>query len=162
MVLPQIRPNANREFLGDQKLYYVTNLADFNLILTGTAIAAVVATAGVAAFGMGPRRRPVGATGAKVHAIMPGDFEALPIENNDPDYRECVAISQHVANMMIADEWLEIAHEMSGWESNLTSTPGGSRYHDIAARTCLSGLQGLIDDAPRNSPDDLAEDGCMV
>ena len=157
MVLPQIRPNAIRKFSGEQKLYYVTNLADFNLILTGTAMAAVVATAGVAAFGMGPRRRPRGATGAKVHAIRPGDFEALPIENNDPDYRECVAISQHVANMMIADEWREIAHEMSGWESNLTSTPGGSRYHDIAARTCLSGLQGLIDDAPRNSPDDLAD-----
>ena len=157
MVLPQIRPNAIRKFLGERKLYYVTNLADFNLILTGTAVAAVVATAGVAAFGTGSHRRPTGATGAKVHAIMPGDFEALPIEHDDPDYRECVAISQRIAKTMIADEWLEIADKMSTWESNLTSTPGGTRFHDIAARTCLSGLQGLIDDAPRNSPDDLAD-----
>ena len=85
MVLPQIRPNANRKLLGERKQYYVTTLADLNLILTGTAIAAVVTTAGVAAFGMGPRRKPSGPTGAKVHAIMPGDFEALPI---DPEAAE--------------------------------------------------------------------------
>jgi hypothetical protein len=60
-----------------------------------------------------------------------------------------------VADLMIADEWTEIADKIADWEANLTSTPGGARYHEIAVKTCLSGLQALIDEAPRNRLSDL-------
>lgn len=95
------------------------------------------------------RRRPV--PKAKTQA----QSKRLPVNYDDPDHSECVAVSQHIAELMIADEWLEIADEISNWEAELASSPGGTRYHDVAVKTCLSGLQGLIEDAPRKALSDL-------
>ena len=81
----------------------------------------------------------------------------LPVEHEDPDLVERVAISNHIADLMLEDEWGEIAALMAEWENQLAAAPGGARYHDVAAFTALSGLQHLIDQAPRNSLDDLAE-----
>ncbi len=82
-------------------------------------------------------------------------LDGLPVEHQDPDLVERSVIAHHVARLMLADEWTEIADKIAEWEASLASTPGGLRYHDIAAETALSGLQGLIDDMSRNDLADL-------
>lgn len=81
--------------------------------------------------------------------------DGLPIEQRDPDLVERAAVSQHIARLMLADEWTEIADQIAAWEADLASTPGGLRYHDVAVETALSGLQGLIDDMPLSQMNDL-------
>jgi hypothetical protein len=97
---------------------------------------------------------PISAKQTRTTAISTGETD-LPVEHEDPDLRESVALSHRIADLMIAEEWFEIADLISDWEATLTATPGGFRYHEIAVKTCLSGLQGLLDDAPRNSLADL-------
>lgn len=140
-------PETDRDF----------DLTEFDSLLSVTTLLAFVATV-VLAFVM-PRLRRSGASPitAGLTPVMPDEVEKLPVATEDPDYKECVAVSQHVADLMIADEWTEIADKISNWEANLTSTPGGARYHEIAVKTCLSGLQGLIDDSPRDTLADLDE-----
>lgn len=94
---------------------------------------------------------------APFRAIDP-DEEApldLPIETEDPDLVERVAVSRHIADLMLADEWTEVGKEVAAWENRLASSQGGARFHDVAADVALSGLQSLIDDAPFISISDL-------
>lgn len=130
-------------------------MADFDSILNITTLLAFVATV-VLAFVV-PRLRHSASSPvtAGIVPVMPDDVTALPVVSEDPDYAECVAVSRLVADLMIADEWTEIADRIAKWEADLTSTPGGTRYHEIAVKTCLSGLQALIDESPRNTVADL-------
>lgn len=82
--------------------------------------------------------------------------EGLRIEADDPDSRERRAVSGYIAELMVADEWVEIGESIAEWENMLATTPGGLRYHEIAVEVALSGLQSLIDEAPRNDLSDLA------
>lgn len=77
------------------------------------------------------------------------------IEHDDPDLKESNAVSRHIAQMMLDDEWAAIADQIAEWEDQLVQTPGGQRYHDIAADVALSGLQELIDSCPHDSFDDM-------
>ncbi len=79
------------------------------------------------------------------------------IEHDDPDLRERNTITRHIAELMLQDEWTAIADQIADWEDQLVQTPGGQRFHDIAADVALSGLQELIDSCPHDSFDDMAE-----
>lgn len=81
----------------------------------------------------------------------------LPVETDDPDRTERRAVAQYIAGLMIADEWTAIGDKISEWEADLATTPAGQRFHDIGASVALSGLQNLIDEAPRETLDDLDE-----
>ena len=90
----------------------------------------------------------------------------LRFEQNDPDDAEYRAVASHIANLMLADEWVEIGDQVAGWERDLVSTPGGLRFHEIAVEVALSGLQSLLDAAGREKLSDLEhaeyELGCFV
>ena len=81
----------------------------------------------------------------------------LPVEVEDPDKAERRAVAQFVAGMMVADEWTAIGDQLAAWEAELATTPAGQRFHDIGATVALSGLQNLIDEAPRDTLADLIE-----
>ncbi|MBT8426214.1 MAG: hypothetical protein KJO67_14655 [Silicimonas sp.] len=130
-------------------------MPDFTSILTGSTAVAFVATVAIAFILPRLRQDAASRVTANIKPVLPNARADLPVEHDDPDWRECVSVSQHIADLMIADEWIEIAEKIFDWEANLTATPGGVRYHELATRTCLSGLQGLIDDAPRDTPGDL-------
>lgn len=98
---------------------------------------------------------------AKPHPTVSGEASrtapiGVRIEADDPDSRERRAVSTYIAELMLADEWVEIGESINEWENTLATTPGGLRYHEIAVEVALSGLQSLIDEAPRNEPSDLA------
>lgn len=109
------------------------------------------------------RNRPVSplvSSGDKpFRAIAPSDAvpEDLPVEREDPDLVERIAVSRYIADLMLADEWTEVGTQIAAWEDRLASAPGGARFHDVAADVALSGLQSLIDQAPHQSLDDLDE-----
>ena len=44
----------------------------------------------------------------------------------DPDLVERVAVSRHIAELMIADEWSEVGTQMAEWENDLASAAGGA------------------------------------
>lgn len=134
-----------------------TALPEFASILNVTTLLAFLATVVLAFMMPRLRKSDPSALTAGITPVMPADVDALPVRMDDPDYAECVAVSQHVADLMIADEWTEIADKIADWEASLSSTPGGARYHEIAVKTCLSGLQALIDESPRDSLADLDE-----
>ena len=103
--------------------------------------------------------KPENATGKaeprpSTHAAVPFD---LPFEQNDPDDAEYRAVARLIADLMLADEWIEIADRISEWEADLVSTPGGLRYHDIATEVALSGLQSVIDTVRHESLLDLED-----
>jgi hypothetical protein len=106
---------------------------------------------------------PASAKPVRAEASAP---RALAFEREDPDTREKLAVQSYIADLMIADEWVEIGECIAEWENDLASTPGGLRYHEIAVDVALSGLQSLIDAAPHNRLDDLepaeAELRCFV
>lgn len=133
----------------------MADLPDFDFILNGSTLLAFAATVLLACLSARLGRRSDRSATADIVPIAPAATKRLPVEQDDPDYRESVTVSQRIADLIIADEWVEIADRISDWEAKLTSTPGGTRYHDIAVQTCLSGLRGLIDDAPRNAFSDL-------
>ena len=99
-------------------------------------------------------------------ATQVSEPENLPFEQDDPDDTEYRAVAGHIANLMYADEWVEITDQIAEWESSLISTPGGLRFHEIAVEVALSGLQSLLDAAGREKFADLAdaeyELGCFV
>lgn len=132
-------------------------MPDLTSLLTGSTVVAFVATVTLAFVLPRIRKAEAGTITKGIKPILQNAHADLPVEQNDPDWRACVAVSRHIADLMIADEWIEIADKIFDWEANLASTPAGVRYHDLAVRTCLSGLQGLIDDAPRVALDDLAQ-----
>lgn len=123
--------------------------------LSGFAQLAVAKTTGVAVFLRVSRSRANRATAPA--APPPAPASGLPIERDDPDLVERAVVARHVARLMLDDEWTEIADQIGAWEADLASTPGGIRYHDIAAEVALSGLQSLIDDMPHAHLGDLAE-----
>lgn len=92
---------------------------------------------------------------AKPQTVAPAP-PSLMFETDDPDTRERRAVSGYIAELMVADEWVEIAECIAEWEYELASTPGGLRYHEVAVEVALSGLQSAIDDAPRRDLSDLA------
>lgn len=81
--------------------------------------------------------------------------DSLPVNEDDPDLVEASAVHKAIADLMISDEWVELADKIAGWEAELASTPGGIRYHDVATDVALSGLQSLIDDVQHQSLDEL-------
>lgn len=103
---------------------------------------------------------------AKPQVTEPRDTSQLAVEHDDPDRAERRAVAGHVASLMLEDEWVEIGDQISKWESQLSSTQGGLRFHEIAVEVALSGLQSLIDDAPHADLSDLidaeAELGCFI
>ena len=123
---------------------------------------AFAATVALAYFSRRLRRNSRDPVTMAIKPVAPVETTNLPIENDDPDFRECSALSQHIADLMTDNEWLEISNKISAWEARLASSPGGTRYHEIAVRTCLSGLHGLIDDAPRTALSDLDAAGVEV
>lgn len=74
---------------------------------------------------------------------------------SDPDDAEYRIIARHIAELMLADEWIEIADTIAKWESTLAQTPGGLRFHEIGIEVALSGLQSLIDGASHDTLGDL-------
>ena len=92
-------------------------------------------------------------------AIAPSEDipEDLPVEHEDPDLVERVAVSRLVADLMMADEWVEVGTQIAEWEDRLAAAPGGARFHDVASDTALSGLQSLIDAAPHDALENLGE-----
>ncbi|MCV6592194.1 MAG: hypothetical protein OIF48_04525 [Silicimonas sp.] len=96
--------------------------------------------------------------GSGFRAIAPDEAtqQDLPVEPRDPDMMERIAVSQHIAALMLADEWAEIGSQIAAWEDQLVSSCGGARYHSIGAEVALSGLQALIDDTPHARLEDLA------
>jgi hypothetical protein len=135
----------------------VSDLPDFDSLLTGSTAIAFALTVAFAFLAPRLRKAKPNAVTAGIVPLSPLETESLPVEHDDPDYQECVILSQHIADLMIADEWTEIAHEMADWEASLASTPGGVRFHEIALKTCLSGLEALLEDAPRNTLADLED-----
>ena len=132
-------------------------MPDFDALLTGTTAIAFALTVALAFLAPRLRKAKPNAVTAGIVPRLPNETVSLPVEHDDPDYLECVVLSQHVADLMLADEWTEIAHEIADWEASLASTPGGVRFHEIALKTCLSGLQGLLEEAPRNTLADLKD-----
>ena len=130
--------------------------------LTSLTFLAFLVSLGIATY-IGTRRnrnaeRRMAAKLAEKEAFAsPAGPRALPIETNDPDLAERAAVARYIADLMLADEWTEIGDQIAHWESQLASTPSGLRYHDIATDVALSGLQSLIDNAPRQSLADLRE-----
>jgi hypothetical protein len=85
------------------------------------------------------------------------DPAKLEVVHNDPDRAERRAVAGHIAGLMLEDEWVEIGDQIAEWETQLASTQGGIRFHEIAVDVALSGLQSLIDEAPHNDLSDLEE-----
>ena len=90
-------------------------------------------------------------------ATAPLTPAALKFEQNDPDDAEYRAIAGHIAKLMMADEWVEISDQIAAWESDLVSTPGGLRFHEVSVEVALSGLQSLLDAVPHKALSDLAD-----
>lgn len=97
--------------------------------------------------------RPRSKTPLREPVIAPK--RGLRFEHHDPEADEYRAVAGHIANLMLADEWVEIAENIAEWERELVSTPGGLRYHEIAVEVALSGLRSLLDTARRESLADL-------
>ena len=130
--------------------------------LTGLTILAFLASLGGAIFIGTRKKRNAEGRMAKKFGEIPKDEttpspRTLPVVSDDPDLAERASVAQYIAKLMLADEWTEIAQQVSHWENQLAATPSGARYHDIAADVALSGLQSLIDEAPRQSLADLRE-----
>ena len=125
--------------------------------LLGLAVAGLVLLSG----GLTLRRQRLnGPKGSKrsVRKIKPAlSKPSLPIETDDPDRAERRAVAQYIAGLMVADEWTAIGDQISEWEASLATTPAGQRFHDIGVTIALSGLQKLLDEAPRDTLADLVE-----
>lgn len=86
----------------------------------------------------------------------------IPVVRNDPDLVAHAAVANRVSDLFARCEWTQLSREISVWERRLDATPGGTRHHDIAIETCLLPLQACLDDAPRNSLDDLSDANDMI
>jgi len=67
--------------------------------------------------------------GTPFNAEMPSDVvsDDLPVEREDPDLIERVAVSRHIADLMLADEWTQLGDDIADWETRLAMAPGGAR-----------------------------------
>ena len=86
----------------------------------------------------------------------------IPVVRNDPDLVARAAVANRVSDLFARCEWAQLSREVTVWERRLDATPGGTRHHDIAIETCLVPLQSCLDDAPRDTLDDLIEAEEMV
>ena len=86
----------------------------------------------------------------------------IPVVRNDPDLVAHSAVANRVSDLFARCEWSQLSLEIKTWERRLDATPGGTRHHDIAVETCLMPLQSCLDEAGRNSLDDLVEAENMV
>ena len=93
----------------------------------------------------------------EVEGAVARQAAARTFESQDPDDAEYRVIARHIAELMLADEWIEIADTIAKWESTLAQTPGGLRFHEIGIEVALSGLQSLIDGASHDKLDDLEQ-----
>ena len=132
-----------------------------NGIASGPVLAVSVAGLVLLSGGLTLRRQRLNRTGTSKHSvrkITPKMTEpSLPVETNDPDRTERRAVAQYIAGLMVADEWTAIADQLSEWEADLATTPVGQRFHDIGTKVALSGMQNLIDEAPRDKLADLVD-----
>ena len=80
----------------------------------------------------------------------------LPVVMNDPDLVARAAIVNRTNHLASDDDWDRLAQEIAAWERRLDATPGGTRNHERAADTALGPLRALLDDAARDSFDDLS------
>lgn len=122
-------------------------------------IPAMIAILGIAFVLLGLmifRRAPVVAE-TKLSVPTPKAVPSIPFEENDPDLREIQLIKQGVAQFMVHNEWTALADQIAEWEAELAATPGGTRYHDVAVKVALSGIQALVDRIPHESFDDLSD-----
>lgn len=74
----------------------------------------------------------------------------IPVVQHDPDQVDRSALMNRVSHLAVDGRWDELADDIAHWETRLEATPGGTRYHEIAVETCLTGLRSLLDDAPRD------------
>jgi|GEM_PF-1744010 len=81
----------------------------------------------------------------------------IPVVRNDPDLVSHAAVANRVSDLFARCEWAQLSREISVWERRLDATPGGTRHHDIAIETCLLPLQTCLDEAARDTLDDLDE-----
>ena len=81
----------------------------------------------------------------------------VPVVQNDPDQIECADVINRVSHLAVDGIWDVLASEIAEWEQGLEATPGGTRHHEIAIETCLTGLRSLLDDAPRDNLDSLSK-----
>ena len=131
--------------------------------LPGLALLGLLATIALALFSKTLRKKSkvqdVLGDGTPFQVEMPSDTvsDDLPVEREDPDLIERVAVSRHIADLMLADEWTQVADDIAEWESRLAMAQGGARYHDVAADVALSGLRSLIDALPITELSDLDE-----
>ena len=86
----------------------------------------------------------------------------IPVVRNDPDLVAHSAVANRVSDLFARCEWAQLSREISIWERRLDATPGGTRHHDIAIETCLLPLQTCLDEAARNTLDDLKEANEMI
>ncbi|SMX24796.1 hypothetical protein [Boseongicola aestuarii] len=86
----------------------------------------------------------------------------IPVARNDPDLVAHAAVANRVSDLFARCEWAQLSREISIWERRLDATPGGTRHHDIAIETCLMPLQACLDDASRNSLDDLSDANDLI
>lgn len=139
----------------------MTALEFLQSYMTGSGLAMAGAAIVLLSGGLTLRRqrKAAGASSKRsVKKIVPQMPKAsLPIETNDPDRVERRAVAQYIAGLMVADEWTAIGDQIAEWEAELASSPAGQRFHDIGTKVALSGLQNLIDAAPREKLADLAE-----
>jgi hypothetical protein len=80
----------------------------------------------------------------------------IPVVTNDPDLVARAAIVNRTNHLISEDDWERLSAEIAAWERRLDSTPGGTRNHELAVDTALGALRARLDDAARNSFDDLA------
>lgn len=132
----------------------------FEAFSSGPALATAGAAAVLLSGGLTLRSQRRAAAKKAARTASPLELKpnsTLPVEIEDPDKAERRAVAQFVAGMMIADEWTAIGDQLTAWEAELATTPAGQRFHDIGATVALSGLQNLIDEAPRDALADLIE-----
>ncbi|MEK6216951.1 MAG: hypothetical protein N2B03_06990 [Boseongicola sp.] len=92
---------------------------------------------------------------------MPRELK-IPVVQNDPDQIDCADVINRVSHLAVEGNWEVLASEIANWEQRLDATPGGTRNHEIAVETCLTGLRALLDDAPRDTLSALDKAGREV
>ncbi len=127
----------------------------------GMALLALFASIALALFSSARRKKTrsldVLGDGTPFRAAAPSDAipEELPVEREDPDLIERIAVSRHIADLMLADEWTQVGDDIADWETRLAMAAGGARFHDVAADVALSGLRTLIEASPNTELSDL-------
>ncbi len=102
------------------------------------------------------RRQKAGVTTDDDSPQIPRELK-IPVVQNDPDQIDCADVINRVSHLAVEGLWDVLASEIAEWEQRLEATPGGSRNHEIAVETCLTGLRALLDEAPRDNLNSLSK-----